>query len=114
MSFSSVAEKSFTGMVTRPKEIAPFHIERGMVLVCLTGLTVPWYAGEARLSRHPSLKVHQALRERTTASHGHPAVHPPPARPRPPQAFVQQQPCRPASPAAAHRARRRTELVPEP
>src|SRR4029453_9710155 len=30
MSFSSVAEKSFTGIVTRPKEIAPFHIERGM------------------------------------------------------------------------------------
>ena len=35
MSFSSVAEKSFTGIVTRPKEIAPFQIERGMVLVCL-------------------------------------------------------------------------------
>src|SRR6188508_272919 len=30
MSFSSVAEKSFTGIVTRPTEIAPFHIERGM------------------------------------------------------------------------------------
>jgi hypothetical protein len=40
MSFSSVAEKSFTGIVTRPKEIAPFHIERGMPLVCLMLLTV--------------------------------------------------------------------------
>src|SRR4051812_45679717 len=30
MSFSSVAEKSFTGIVTSPKEIAPFQIERGM------------------------------------------------------------------------------------
>jgi hypothetical protein len=40
MSFSSVAEKSFTGIVTRPKEIAPFHIERGMPLVCLMPLTV--------------------------------------------------------------------------
>ena len=35
MSFYSVAEKSFTGIVTSPKEIAPFQIERGMVLVCL-------------------------------------------------------------------------------
>jgi hypothetical protein len=34
MSFSSVAEKSFTGIVTSPKEIAPFQIERGMFLVC--------------------------------------------------------------------------------
>ena len=34
MSFSSVAEKSFTGIVTRPKEMAPFQIERGMRLVC--------------------------------------------------------------------------------
>src|SRR5215211_902740 len=34
MSFSSVAEKSFTGIVTNPKEIAPFQIERGMTLVC--------------------------------------------------------------------------------
>ena len=34
MSFSSVAEYSFTGMVTRPKEMAPFQIERGMASVC--------------------------------------------------------------------------------
>src|SRR5215218_2719113 len=34
MSFSSVAEKSFTGIVTSPKEMAPFQIDRGMRLVC--------------------------------------------------------------------------------
>src|SRR6188472_2651391 len=34
MSFSSVAEKSFTGIVTRPKEMAPFQIDRGMGSVC--------------------------------------------------------------------------------
>ena len=39
MSFSSVAEKSFTGIVTSPNEIAPFQIERGMLLVCLMPLT---------------------------------------------------------------------------
>jgi hypothetical protein len=44
MSFSSVAEKSFTGIVTSPKEIAPFQIERGMLLVCLIPPTVPYYA----------------------------------------------------------------------
>jgi hypothetical protein len=55
MSFSSVAEKSFTGIVTRPNEIAPFHIERGMPLVCLMRLTVcavrDWTLAE-RLSAH--------------------------------------------------------------
>jgi hypothetical protein len=30
--------------VTSPKEIAPFQIERGMLLVCLIRLTVPSYA----------------------------------------------------------------------
>jgi hypothetical protein len=48
MSFSSVAEKSFTGIVTRPKEIAPFHIERGMPLVCLMGSLI---ASLAKLAR---------------------------------------------------------------
>ena len=40
MSFSSVAEKSFTGIVTRPKEIAPFQIDRGIPPFCLTTLTI--------------------------------------------------------------------------
>src|SRR6478735_4844191 len=30
MSFSSVAEYSLIGMVTKPKEIAPFQMDRGM------------------------------------------------------------------------------------
>jgi hypothetical protein len=60
MSFSSVAEKSFTGIVTRPKEIAPFHIERGMPPSLPDAADSLRYAAAPIDSRTEALGVDQA------------------------------------------------------
>src|SRR4030095_16611255 len=77
MSFSSVAEKSFTGIVTSPKEIAPFQIERGMFLVCPIRSRVPSYA-EATL--RVIAGAGRAPRGRATPGRTHRAQLPPQVR----------------------------------
>src|SRR6476619_6430644 len=60
--FSSVAGNTLTGIVTRPKEMAPFHIDRGGIVRTSQGRSEPAEQGRCILTQPGETTSAWALR----------------------------------------------------